>query len=348
MLAGLATGTPALAAAGPAAADPLPTRADAAAGVQTAQQRLAAAEQKVRSATERAQQLATSVVALQNQLNDAEQAVVVARAGARKAIREAYDDASVDPTADLLASLNGGDPDLASRLRARQLGDAAARARSLAGSVKRLTALRSQTAHKRTDAVKAAAAATGAAEAARRELAAAIETQQQVRSQAELAAQRKELEQLKADLAKTLAALRAASTSSASGYSGIAITAANLPTDLRSLYMNAAKTCPGLPWSVLAGIGQVETGHGQNKNVSSAGAMGPMQFMPATWEVYGIDGDGDGVANILDQADAVFSAAKYLCASGGGNSDTLYQAIYAYNHSDYYVQTVLAAAAQYH
>ena len=127
------------------------------------------------------------------------------------------------------------------------------------------------------------------------------------------------------------------------------ITADNLPASLRALYMRgAAAECPGLPWNVLAGIGQVETDHGQNKNVSSAGAMGPMQFMPATWAVYGVDGDGDGVADILDQADAIYSAAHYLCADGGGNSATLYQAIFAYNHSDYYVNTVLAVAAQYH
>jgi membrane-bound lytic murein transglycosylase B len=128
----------------------------------------------------------------------------------------------------------------------------------------------------------------------------------------------------------------------------VSITAANLPSSLRDLYMRASKTCPGLPWQVLAGIGQVETDHGQNKNVSSAGAMGPMQFMPATWAVYGIDGNGDGVADILNQDDAVYSAAKYLCASGGGNSSSLYNAIFAYNHSDFYVNTVLAAAAQYH
>ncbi len=122
---------------------------------------------------------------------------------------------------------------------------------------------------------------------------------------------------------------------------------ADSPIDLRTLYMRAAATCPGLPWGVLAGIGQVETDHGRVKAVSSAGAEGPMQFLPSTWAIYGVDGDGDGKADIFDQADAVYSAARYLCASGGGQPDTLYDAIYSYNHSDYYVKTVLGLAAQY-
>jgi hypothetical protein len=121
----------------------------------------------------------------------------------------------------------------------------------------------------------------------------------------------------------------------------------NAPTDLRTLYQQAATTCPGLPWGVLAGIGQVETNHGQNTAVSSAGAMGPMQFIPSTWQIYGVDGNGDGQANILDQVDAVYSAARYLCASGGGNPNTLYQAIFSYNHADWYVREVLGLAAQY-
>ncbi len=121
-----------------------------------------------------------------------------------------------------------------------------------------------------------------------------------------------------------------------------------IPAGYLRLYRQAATTCPGLPWTVLAGIGGVETGHGANTAVSSAGAMGPMQFMPSTWAVYGIDADGDGKANILDPVDAIFSAARYLCANGAGRGgQALYEAIFAYNHADWYVREVLALAVRY-
>ncbi|MGN6475025.1 MAG: lytic murein transglycosylase, partial [Mycobacteriales bacterium] len=85
-----------------------------------------------------------------------------------------------------------------------------------------------------------------------------------------------------------------------------------------ALYKAAGKTCPGLPWSVLAAIGQVESGHGRNPSTSSAGAMGPMQFEPATFAAYAVDGNGDGVKSIMDPADAIYTAAHYLCANGAG------------------------------
>jgi membrane-bound lytic murein transglycosylase MltF len=115
-----------------------------------------------------------------------------------------------------------------------------------------------------------------------------------------------------------------------------------------SLYHRAAATCPGLSWTVLAAIGQVESGHGRNPSTSSAGAMGPMQFLPSTFAHYAVDGDGDGVANIMDPYDAIFSAAAYLCANGAGNGpDALYSAIWHYNHADWYVQMVLALTQKY-
>ena len=120
-----------------------------------------------------------------------------------------------------------------------------------------------------------------------------------------------------------------------------------VPRDFRALYVAAARTCKGLPWSVLAAIGQVETGHGQNTNTSYAGAQGPMQFMPATFAAYGVDGDRDRVADINNTADAIFSAANYLCANGGGRGPAaLARAIWHYNNADWYVALVLKLAGQ--
>jgi membrane-bound lytic murein transglycosylase B len=115
-----------------------------------------------------------------------------------------------------------------------------------------------------------------------------------------------------------------------------------------SLYHRAAATCPGLSWTVLAAIGQVESGHGRNPSTSYAGAMGPMQFLPATFASYGVDGNHDGHLDIMDPYDAIFSAAAYLCANGGGGDSTaLYRAIWHYNHADWYVQWVLGLAKLY-
>jgi hypothetical protein len=110
----------------------------------------------------------------------------------------------------------------------------------------------------------------------------------------------------------------------------------------------AASECPGLSWSVLAAIGQVESGHGRDTSTSYAGAMGPMQFLPSTFVTYAVDGDNDGSADIMSAPDAIFTAAHYLCANGAaGNPDALYRAIWHYNHADWYVQMVLTLAQQY-
>jgi hypothetical protein len=121
-----------------------------------------------------------------------------------------------------------------------------------------------------------------------------------------------------------------------------------IPAAYLQLYRRAAPTCPGLPWTVLAGIGTVETGNGSNVHRSTKGAEGPMQFEPSTWARYGIDADGDGVANINDPTDAVFSAARYLCAAGAGRgTQGIYQAVFAYNHAWWYVREVLQLANRY-
>jgi Transglycosylase SLT domain len=122
------------------------------------------------------------------------------------------------------------------------------------------------------------------------------------------------------------------------------------PTTYMQLYQeSAARYCPGLSWTVLAAIGEVESGNGANVGPSSAGALGPMQFLPSTWTVWGIDGFGDtGAPNIMNPLDAVPSAAAMLCADGaaqGGSS--LRSAIFSYNHADWYVNEVLAIAREY-
>jgi hypothetical protein len=97
--------------------------------------------------------------------------------------------------------------------------------------------------------------------------------------------------------------------------------------------------------AVLAGINEVETAFGTNLNVSSAGAVGWMQFMPETWDGYGVDANGDGVKDPFNPEDAIFAAASYLSANGMP-ADT-YGAIFAYNHADWYVAEVLANAGCY-
>jgi hypothetical protein len=97
--------------------------------------------------------------------------------------------------------------------------------------------------------------------------------------------------------------------------------------------------------AVLAGINAVETAFGTNLGPSSAGAVGWMQFMPSTWATYGVDANGDGVADPNNPEDAIFAAAGYLKAAGMP-ADT-YGAIFAYNHADWYVEEVLANAGCY-
>ena len=125
---------------------------------------------------------------------------------------------------------------------------------------------------------------------------------------------------------------------------------AGRPANYLQLFQDsAAKYCPGLPWTVLAAIGQIESGDGQNMGPSSAGALGPMQFLPSTWARWGIDAFGQtGPPNIMSPFDAVPAAALYLCASGGGQGGTaLDAAIFSYNHAAWYVAEVLALAREY-
>jgi peptidoglycan LD-endopeptidase LytH len=117
-----------------------------------------------------------------------------------------------------------------------------------------------------------------------------------------------------------------------------------IPADYLTLYQHAGASF-GLDWSVLAAIGYVESGHGVNLGPSSAGALGPMQFLRGTWVGYGVDGDGDGRRDVMDPADAIPGAAKLLRATGAPANWP--RAIFAYNHADWYVQEVLAQAERY-
>jgi hypothetical protein len=97
-----------------------------------------------------------------------------------------------------------------------------------------------------------------------------------------------------------------------------------------------------VPWPVLAAINEVETDYGRNLSISSAGAVGWMQFLPSTWEHYGVDATDSGYADPYNPVDAIFAAARYLHAAGA--SANLQNAIYAYNHAGWYVQSVLLRA----
>lgn len=130
---------------------------------------------------------------------------------------------------------------------------------------------------------------------------------------------------------------------------------ANIPPAMLALYQQAAATCPGLPWAVLAAVGTVESGNGQStlpgvhSGANSAGAEGPMQFEPATFAQYDepIPPGGANPPSPYDPTDAVYAAARDLCANGGQNGADLAAAVYAYNHASWYVTEVLDLAHSY-
>lgn len=143
----------------------------------------------------------------------------------------------------------------------------------------------------------------------------------------------------------------------------------DIPPGYLALYQAAARTCQGLSWGILAGVGKVESDHGRSplagvrSGANAAGAAGPMQLgiggaAGNTWGgapvravppdlPYGTDGGGDGVADVYDPADAIFAAARLLCANGAGDPRTLEDAVWAYNHSTAYYRRVIAWAARY-
>jgi hypothetical protein len=111
-----------------------------------------------------------------------------------------------------------------------------------------------------------------------------------------------------------------------------------VPPFLLPIYQ-AAGIQYGVRWEILAAINEIETDYGRNLNVSSAGAVGWMQFLPSTWRRYGTDGNKDGRKDPYNPVDAIFAAARYLKAAGYGAD--VRRAIFAYNHADWYVDSVM-------
>jgi soluble lytic murein transglycosylase-like protein len=106
------------------------------------------------------------------------------------------------------------------------------------------------------------------------------------------------------------------------------------PAGVLLRYYRKAERRFGVAWKVLAAVNFVETAFGKVRSHSTAGARGPMQFIPSTWEAYGMSGDID------DPRDAIMGAANYLHASGAPRNYR--RALFAYNPSDAYVAAVLA------
>jgi hypothetical protein len=141
----------------------------------------------------------------------------------------------------------------------------------------------------------------------------------------------------------------AAAATSRPGLSGLAA----IPAPYLTWYKDAARTCHGLSWEVIAGIGTMESDNGRSTargvhySKNRKGAEGPMQFEPATFAEYAVRADRSRKLSPYDPEDAIFSAARMLCSDGGGSARGLKGAIFAYNHARWYVRDVLAIAARY-
>jgi hypothetical protein len=128
-----------------------------------------------------------------------------------------------------------------------------------------------------------------------------------------------------------------------------------IPARYLAWYQAAARTCPGLSWGVLAGIGTIESDNGRSNargvhhGKNHEGAEGPMQFEPATFAEYAIRADRSARLSPYNPEDAIVTAARVLCADGaaGGSAAGLRGAIFAYNHAHWYVREVQALAAGY-
>lgn len=121
--------------------------------------------------------------------------------------------------------------------------------------------------------------------------------------------------------------------------------AAGLKPNFAASYL-AVQAKTSTPWQLLAAVHHIETNQSGNTAIrSSAGALGPMQFMPATFAHYAQDGNSDGTKQITNFEDALLTAGRYL-AAGGADKGKYANALYNYNHSYSYVNTVLAIATR--
>jgi murein DD-endopeptidase MepM/ murein hydrolase activator NlpD len=148
------------------------------------------------------------------------------------------------------------------------------------------------------------------------------------------------------------ASLPSASAPNAPGSISIPVSFTSAPLSPQQVPLSAlhvlwqqAGAAYGIPWQVLASINKIESNFGQNMGPSSAGAVGWMQFMPSTWLRWGVDADGDGIADPWNATDAIYAAARYL-ADAGGQTD-IARGVFAYNHADWYVREVLDLARVY-
>jgi murein DD-endopeptidase MepM/ murein hydrolase activator NlpD len=146
--------------------------------------------------------------------------------------------------------------------------------------------------------------------------------------------------------------LPSASTPNAPGSISVPVSFTSPPASTEQLTLSnlhvlwqQAGVAYGIPWQVLASINKIESNFGANMGPSSAGAVGWMQFMPSTWLRWGMDADGDGIADPWNATDAVYAAARYLAAAGGQTD--ISRGVFAYNHVDWYVREVLDLAQVY-
>jgi len=129
--------------------------------------------------------------------------------------------------------------------------------------------------------------------------------------------------------------------STATGVPNFVIRKFRVPIFLLPIYQ-AAGIQYGIRWEILAAINEIETDYGRNLNVSSAGALGWMQFIPSSWRAYGVDANKDGKKDPYNPVDAIFAAGRYLKAAGGEKD--IRRAVFAYNHADWYVDSVMLRA----